>query len=234
MSTTGHKKTAVELENALALLDEKLERLGVQQPIEIKAIGGFALLKHGIREEERAYTVDIDTVTRDYAAQVVAAIEEVATETQLDSDWLNNYNVMDNDPEHVESMLDAKWLPQDLGLRNIDVSIASIETLTRSKIIASDNAEFSERLQDVPDLLDLLEHQEISDVATFTAKYPDPFEEYPETRRFVEEYFNRQSTTEQERAAKLKARFAKFPELRDAKPDQRSLGHDDEPGYSRF
>jgi len=193
VTSTGHKKTADELENALALLDAKLAMLDLAGPIEIKAIGGFALLKHKIRDDDRAYTVDIDTVTRDYEKRVVQAIEEVGEEAFLDKDWLNNYNVLDNDAEHVEFMIGAEWIPQDMGLKNIQVAIATVPTLTRAKIIASDSAEFSGRLQDVPDLIELLEHQKIQTMRSFDDLYPDPFGEYPDARTWVSDHFTRQA-----------------------------------------
>jgi hypothetical protein len=172
MSDTGNRKTSVELDDALRLLDHELDGLGLDTPLQVRAIGGYALMKHGVREGERAFTVDIDTVTKDYSAAVVEAIKTVAERASLDADWLNNYNVMDNDPEQVEDMIGAEWLPQPLGLRNIAVSIATVETLTRAKIIAVDNVEFSGREQDAPDLQDLLAHQGITNAKQFAAKYP--------------------------------------------------------------
>lgn len=223
MSDTGNKKTAAELDDALRLLDHELDALGLDTPLQMRAIGGYALMKHGVREDERAFTVDIDTVTRDYSAAVVQAIKTVAEQASLDEDWLNNYNVMDNDPDQVEEMIAAEWLPQPLGLRNIAVSIATIETLTRAKIIAVDNIEFSGREQDEPDLRDLLAHQGITTAKQFAAKYPDPYGEYPETAALIRDHFAAD-------AAKSAASsiHTRFPELKDANLDPYGLDDDDD------
>lgn len=187
MSDTGNKKTVDELDEALRLLDHELSGVGLDEPLQIRAIGGYALLKHGIRSEERAFTVDIDTVTKDYSAAVIRAVETVAERAGLDADWLNNYNVM-GEPEDVEAMFDAEWEPQSLDLRNIAVSIASVPTLTRSKIMAADTAEFSGRDRDIPDLAELLDHQGITTMKAFERKYPDPFGEYPTAHELVRKH----------------------------------------------
>lgn len=185
----SHNATADDLDNALRLLDHELEGLHLDEPLQIRAIGGYALLKHGVRTGDRAYTADIDSVTHDYSAAVVQAIETVAEKTNLDPDWLNNYGVMDNDPDQIEAMYEAEWIPQDDGLRNIDMSIATVPTLTRAKIIAADSAEFSGRTRDVEDLMGLLEKQGITSAAQFERKYPDPYEEYPDAHAVVSSQF---------------------------------------------
>ncbi|WP_394941190.1 hypothetical protein [Psychromicrobium sp. YIM B11713] len=194
------KKSGDELDVALLLLDQELEKLCLEKPIQVRAIGGYALMKHGVRTGERAYTVDIDTLTRDYSSAVQRAIEIVAEKAGLEPDWLNNDNLGDaEDPELVEAQYDAKWIPQGTGLRNIALSIATVPTLTRAKIIAADTAEFSGRTQDLPDLLDLLRHQGITSTAQFATKYPDSFDEYPAAQDSVQRYFALQSSARIER-----------------------------------
>lgn len=191
---TNHtRKSATAFDEALHLLDEELAHLDLYQPLPIRAIGGYALLKHGVRENERALTADIDTVTADYSTAVNRAIRSVAQQMDLDADWINNANIGFSDPEDIEAIYDAEWLVLEMGLTNIEVSIGSIPMLTRSKIISADTAELSAREQDAPDLLRLLEHQGITSIAAFNAAYPDPFDEYPETGRLVAEHFRRQN-----------------------------------------
>jgi len=209
LSTTGNRKTAHELDDALRLLDHELNGLQLNEPVQIRAIGGYALLKHGVRRAEEAYTVDIDTVTADYSAAVIAAIERVAEKAGLDPDWLNNYNLM-GDPEDVEQVLDAEWLPQPMDLRNIAVSIASVPTLTRAKIIAADTAALSGRQRDASDLEDLLEHQGIKSLSDFQRLYPDPYDEYPDAQALVRRHLGVAG------APKAKDRF---PELNDVSLD---------------
>ncbi|WP_311245397.1 MULTISPECIES: hypothetical protein [unclassified Microbacterium] len=218
MSDSGNRKTAAELDDALRLLDHELNGLHLEQPMQIRAIGGYALLKHGVRKGDMAYTVDIDTVTKDYSAEVIAAIETVAERLGLDSDFINNYNLMD-EPEHVEQMLDAEWLPQPMGLRNIAVSIASIETLTRAKIIAADTASLSGRDRDTIDLQALLDHQGITTMRQFNASYPDPYGEYPEAQEIVAAHFPGG-------ARSVPSLAGMFPELQDVELDPYGLGED--------
>lgn len=40
--------------------------------------------------KEHGYTMDIDSLTEDYDSDIIVAIREVASECNLDPDWLNN------------------------------------------------------------------------------------------------------------------------------------------------
>lgn len=115
----------------------------------------------------------------------------MAQEAGLAADWLNNYNVIDNNPENVEDILQAEWQPVSIGLRYIDLSIATLETLTRSKILAADDFELTGRVQDVRDLIDLMESQGIRSAAEFASKYHHPFEDYPVVAKLVKDHFAR-------------------------------------------
>lgn len=175
MSSSLHRRSAEEFDKALSSLDDKLSALNIH--IEIKAIGGYALLKHGIRQGADAVTVDIDSLTREYTGPVSEAIKQVAEEQHLSPGWLNTGSVLD-DPEIVEEMIQAEWIPQDTDYRSIDLSIADVPTLTRSKIIAAADAELSGRKRDVRDLIALTRHQGISSLQQFRSRYPDPFDEF--------------------------------------------------------
>ncbi|WP_227945475.1 hypothetical protein [Ruminococcus albus] len=56
--------------------------------IEIRAIGGFAMLYNKLRSG--GYTMDVDTATNDMSEEVQELIREVAEEKGLDEDWINN------------------------------------------------------------------------------------------------------------------------------------------------
>lgn len=190
MSNDDHKCSLAQLEHGLEMLDRKLQALDLDAPVQLRAIGGFALMKYGIRAADRAFTVDIDTVTPDFASEVSAAIHEVAAELGLERDWINNDNVMDGeDPDLVASMYQAEWVPNNSIYECIELQLASVPTLTRAKIIAADTAEFSGRVQDLPDLLELLRFQGIRTAAQFKTAYPDPYEEYPAAHEAVHEHF---------------------------------------------
>lgn len=223
----GHKKSVDQLDEALIALDAKLDEYGVADPIQIRAIGGYALMKHNIRAEDRAFTVDIDTVTRDYQQAVIQAIQDVARERDLDPDWLNNYNVADDDPSTVTDLIGEDWVDQDTShLPRVQMAIASVPMLTRAKIMAAADGAISGRTQDKPDLLALIEHQGISTLDEFDRAYPDEFGQYEEARAFLGEQMTGKTP------APLNDRFARFPELRDLDLDSDiDLQFDDEDDY---
>ena len=103
--------TLGEFKQALEKLDCKLLDLPENErsefPIAIRAIGGFALMYHNVRTSGMTY--DIDTVTVDYSPAVENAIKEVSNELDIADDWLNNYNVLENDIKTVETMLLPRW-----------------------------------------------------------------------------------------------------------------------------
>jgi len=135
----------------LKLLDSKLSKTGTS--IEVKAVGGFALLYHGIRKD--GYTVDIDTVSHDYPTEVTMLIHEVGTAMGTEAEWLNNTIVDNNDVAAVEVMLEPFWEKADLGLSHITLYVADIETLLRTKLIVADETEITGRTQDMPDVFDI-------------------------------------------------------------------------------
>lgn len=187
-TVVDHRCSLEALEHALEVLDHKLALLDLDGPITLRAIGGFALMKYGIRAAERAFTVDIDTVTRDFSPEVTAIIREVADELNLETDWINNHSVIDEDSlEFVESMYQARWVPDihQVRYQHITLQLADVSTLTRAKIIAADSAAFSGRSQDLPDLFELLRYQDIESYSQFIERYPDPYEEYPDAHDAV-------------------------------------------------
>lgn len=173
MNQDPRRRGGADFDQALRLLDHELERLDLGEPVRIRAIGGYALIAHGVRTGEQARTIDIDTVTRTYSAAVREAIAVVATRTGLDQHWLNNESVGE-DPELVESMYEARWQRTTLSneLRNIDIAVADVPTLTRAKIMAVEDAGISGRDQDVIDLKALLDFQKIDSFAQARREYP--------------------------------------------------------------
>jgi hypothetical protein len=143
--------TKDEYITALLYLDMLLKDIG--EHMSIKAIGGFALLWHSVRGT--GYTADIDSLTADFKPEVIACIEEAARVMDLPEDWVNNYNVLENDVESIEIMLDPFWERASIGAENIQLWIADLETLLRSKLMAAEDSELTGRAQDFPDLMDI-------------------------------------------------------------------------------
>ena len=150
--------TIDKFKDALHLLDNKLVLLNddefPQRVIYIKAIGGFALLYHSVRTT--GVTGDIDTITPDYPASVIRCIQEVSEELSMNDDWLNNYNVLDNDVATIEQLLDPFWESVDYGLKSIILWVADLETLLRSKLIAAEDDRITNRIQDIDDVREIL------------------------------------------------------------------------------
>jgi len=157
-SMQNYKGVAVKLEitkdeyiSALLYLDMLLAEQKLS--IGIKAIGGFALLWHSIRGT--GYTADIDSVTKDFPPEVIECIEKTAAIFDFPTDWVNNYNVFENDVDSIELMIDPFWEKADIGTTAVKLWIADLETLLRSKLLAAEDSESSGRAQDFPDLMDL-------------------------------------------------------------------------------
>ena len=82
----GIECTLDDFKDALKALNEKLKAHHIT--IEIRAIGGFAMLYNKLRSG--GYTMDVDTATKDMTEEVQSLIREVAEEKGLDEDWINN------------------------------------------------------------------------------------------------------------------------------------------------
>lgn len=169
-------------------LDDELAAQGIDEIVRVRAIGGFALLDHGLRGPD-GYTVDVDTLTDTYPGPVRDAIRTVGDRLGLEAAWLNNDAVCDSAELALET-LDAVFIARDFGYRNIRVEVADIPTLTRSKAIAVDTDMESGRTRDWGDLLELLYRQNIRSYAEFCAAYPEISEwEFPEAHRSLECWF---------------------------------------------
>lgn len=183
-----HRKSLAQFVHALRALDEELRGLDLPEPIKVRAIGGFALLSHDIRED--GYTVDIDTLTEEYDERVRDAINRVAADLWLERDWINNQAAADSAEEAIATM-DAVFIAADYGFDNIDLSVADIPTLTRAKAIAVDTDMLSGRTRDWDDLVSLVERQGIETHEEFCRRYPGvPEWEYPETHRSLAHWFD--------------------------------------------
>ena len=141
-----------------------------------------------MRNGQRGYTSDIDTCTPDYPQEVKDTIHQIANELHLEKEWLNNDMVLE-DTETVEDMLDAFWLPQDIGLKNIELYIADEETLINAKIMASDDVELTGRFQDPLDMIDLIKHQNLETLEDFEMDYPNTRYEFPNAFKIIQKYY---------------------------------------------
>ncbi len=142
------KCTLEDFEQALFVLDKKLVLADLN--IEIKAIGGFAMMYYGFREN--GYTIDIDSLTPKYDDVVEKLIRETAIELSIEEDWLNT------DCSNLEGFLDElsdqiTWNSSKYDFIRIDLKIADIVGLIRSKDNAIHDGGIVPRSTDKKDLL---------------------------------------------------------------------------------
>lgn len=132
--------------------------------LEVRAIGGFSMIIHkrlgeisGPREESR----DIDSLTKDYPAEIINKIMEIGEKYGADDadGWLNNHwNRTKNYNEEFEFFIKWKEL-EEVSFSNIVIYYADLESLFMFKIRAMDNrielAHLEPREQDILDIVSI-------------------------------------------------------------------------------
>lgn len=164
--------TIKDLREALYRLDRYLERYSPGETVSIRAVGGFALMFHGLRRN--GVTADIDTITPSYSHGVYKAIEAVATELNLASDWLNNDAVFsfedvvtEDDVAFFDAELEALYVDSGWNYRHIQLDIADIDTLIKAKSMAVRDIDTGRSDVDLRDLVDLLDKRGIHSLSEF-------------------------------------------------------------------
>ena len=137
-----------ELISALKALDQVLP-----EPIVIRAVGGFALAWHGVRE--KGLTADIDTITDDYPDNVQNAIAAVGARYDLGPWWLNNDAAADDADFLIEAM-DLQWESIDCNFEKIELYVADLESLLKLKLSAVEDSALSGRARDLDDTIRVL------------------------------------------------------------------------------
>lgn len=182
----GIECTLDDFKDALEALNEKLKAHHIT--IEIRAIGGFAMLYNKLRTG--GYTMDVDTATKDMTEGVQALIREIAEEKGLDEDWINNdsYGL----PEVMDIIGKLEWIIDD-SYSNIMLYIAKIESLLLLKVRAVHFAGLVPRITDQTDVLDILAFLGIHNIEEvkqnpltkgFEKKYPRCFAFLKETGKW--------------------------------------------------
>ena len=174
----GIECTLDDFKDALEALNEKLK--AHHFTIEIRAIGGFAMLYNNLRSG--GYTMDVDTATKDMTEEVQRLIREVAEEKGLDEDWINNDSYTLTEVTDIIGKLE--WIT-DNSYSNIKLYIASIQSLLLLKVRAVHFAGKVPRITDQTDVLDILAYLGIHTIEevkknpltkSFEKKYPRCFE----------------------------------------------------------
>jgi len=169
---------------ALERLDEKLAETDCD-PIEIRIVGGFAMILHGIRET--GFTQDIDSMTRDFEPHVKQLIAKTGKELGLKLGWLNADMVLD-DPEIIEMIIGETSFYDYGDYQVLDVKVADLVTLLKLKIVAAgdmllvqDDIEYERHAVDLVALLKVLNIDSVDKLL----KTAPLAEEYPELTRVI-------------------------------------------------
>lgn len=165
-----------ELINVLRELDRELA-----EPIVIRAVGGFALAWHNVREE--GLTADIDTITDDYPSSVVQAVERIGAKHGLDPWWLNNDAAAD-DAEYLTDSMGLRWELAECGFSHITLYVADLESLLNLKLSAVEDSALSGRARDLDDAVSLLKALGLSKEA-FRERYAYLQDDMPNAYRLV-------------------------------------------------
>lgn len=154
-----------DFKEMLECLNEKL--IAVDAKIEIRAIGGFAIMCNSmvLNFDARNASVDIDAYN-EYEDNIKTLIQEVATEFDVNDDWLNtdwrdDYTMKHHSEDGIIIGLNGwAWIPSmDIILSNIKVFYANVEGLFAMKLRSvNERLEQQEepRLNDVTDLISIL------------------------------------------------------------------------------
>ena len=164
---------------ALETLDDRLVSEGCD-PVEIRIVGGFALILNDIRET--GFTEDIDSMTRDFEPHVKQLIAQIGKDMGLKLGWLNADMVLD-DPEII-SMIIGETNFDDYGeYQVLKVKVADMTTLLKLKIVAAgdtflihDDIEYERHSRDLFALLKSLEidsAEKLLEAAPMAVEYPE-------------------------------------------------------------
>lgn len=174
-----------DFKEALLLLDARLKEIDAK-PIQIRAIGGFALMFHGLRGDKQ--TIDIDSLTKPFPQPVLDAVKRVGKELDLEEDWLNT------DCATLQGFMrelapKINWLDTDYPLQKIDLKVADPLGLARSKAKAVHDGGLVPRGTDKEDIIRILLSFGIEDIGALDANPDFAFikESYPRCYAFLAE-----------------------------------------------
>jgi hypothetical protein len=165
---------------ALEELDSNLSEKGIAK-LEIKIVGGFALILQGVREN--GFTQDIDSMTKRFDADVSEAIAEIGKRLGIKLGWLNADMVLD-DPAIIRDIVGEVTFCAFGDYRVLQVSVADLPSLLRLKIVAAgdnleivgDMIEYERHLQDIKGIIKALgiaNSSSLESVAPIISDYPE-------------------------------------------------------------
>lgn len=159
--------------------DQELEALGYQGRVPIRALGGYAMLVHGLRTDNPT-TPDIDSSSPAMSPLEKEARNNVAKRHGLTTHWLNNDTVLpwtsevtEDDVAVNDAIIDARYEPRDLGqpLSHVDLAVATIDTVAHAKAIAVCDIWSERGDKDLDDFLQILDHEGVDSWAAAKRRF---------------------------------------------------------------
>jgi len=147
------KLTIEDFDEAYKKLNEKLKAENIT--IDVKAIGGYAMMIHGIRKDANGnlgMSEDTDSLVR-YTDRVLELISEVGNELGILDDWLNNVPL---DLVEVAPVMKKLHWKKMSGYSNINMYVAEVDSLILLKTRAIEMAGLIPRKTDKNDLMNLI------------------------------------------------------------------------------
>lgn len=146
MRIDGNRDTLLlALDKLDAVLSERKS-----EPLELKIVGGFALIMRDVRKN--GFTQDIDSMTVRFSVDTAEVIAEIGKDLDLKLGWLNADMVLD-DPKIVEGIVGEVNFEPYGEYKVLKVGIADLPTLLRLKIIAA-----GDNLEVVEDMIEFERH----------------------------------------------------------------------------
>lgn len=182
MSNAHDKRlTKDEIDQVLRDFDQELDAVGYQGRVPLRAIGGYAMLAHGLRPDNPT-TPDFDTSTPDLDGIAASAARRACSKHGLSPSWLNNESVLAKgdsvtweDVEFQDMCSHAQFERADIGLKHIDLSVATIDALMYAKSLATCDIWSERGDKDLDDCISILEHEGIGTHDMRGAKRRFPF-----------------------------------------------------------
>lgn len=130
---------------------------------------------------EHGYTIDIDSLTREFDDTVIELIKEVGKELELDEDWLNT-DCATLDGFMTELEPNIHWEKTEYKYNNINLYIADIIGLLQSKVKAVNDGGLVPRVTDKKDMILLLKMLNVHNIENLDKK---------ETLKFIKNKYER-------------------------------------------
>ena len=164
--------------------------------IEIKAIGGFAIMHHAMQKHftSRIGSADIDSLTLDYEIGIQEEIMKIGQDNGAPLDWINNqwYRLMTYH-DNLESLI--TWEDSGYKFNNITLYIADLESIFLFKVRAVDielKSNRKPRQQDIIDVISIMQFYNQKDFLNINIPQMSKIlDMYPEASKYLAENYNK-------------------------------------------